>query len=126
MRGSASCVTLVRPPRVLSRTALNTVTPVAPLTLAYLSGALRAAGVRTVCIDGCSDVDRVTPLDELPFVVNGLTADDIAARVDPTSLFVGVSCMFSREWLYQKRVIEAVRRRFPRMPIVAGGEHVTA
>jgi len=41
-------VTLIRPPRVLSRTSLNTVPPVAPLTLAYLAGALRANGVRTV------------------------------------------------------------------------------
>jgi radical SAM superfamily enzyme YgiQ (UPF0313 family) len=126
MTSNAPCVTLVRPPRVLSRTALNTVPPVAPLSLACLSAALRASGVRTVPIDGCSDVDRCTPLDGLPFVVNGLTADAIADRVDPTSLFVGISCMFSREWIYQKRVITAVRRRFPRMPIVAGGEHVTA
>jgi anaerobic magnesium-protoporphyrin IX monomethyl ester cyclase len=94
-----SCVTLIRPPRVLSRTALNTVTPVAPLTLAYLSAALRASGVRTVAIDRCGDVDRCTPLDDLPFVVNGLTADEIADRVDPASLFVGISCMFSREWI---------------------------
>lgn len=120
------CVTLIRPPRVLSRTALNTVPPVAPLTLAYLSGALRANGIRTIAIDGCSAVDRCTPLDDLPFVVNGLTAEEIVERVDPASLFVGISCMFSREWIYQKRVIKAVRRRFPDLPIVAGGEHVTA
>ena len=119
-------VTLIRPPRVLSRTSLNTVPPVAPLTLAYLAGALRANGVRTVSIDGCAAADRCTPLDDLPFVVNGLTADQIAEQVDGTSLFVGVSCMFSREWIYQKRVIRAVRRQFPHLPIIAGGEHVTA
>jgi len=33
---------------------------------------------RVVAIDGCSAVDRETPLDDLPFVVNGLTADEIA------------------------------------------------
>jgi len=119
-------VTLIRPPRVLSRTSLNTVPPVAPLTLAYLAGALRANGVRTVSIDGCAAADRCTPLDDLPFVVNGLTADQIAEQVDGTSLFVGVSCMFSREWIYQKRVIRAVRRQFPHLPIIACGEHVTA
>jgi anaerobic magnesium-protoporphyrin IX monomethyl ester cyclase len=122
----APCVTLIRPPRILSRTALNTVTPVAPLTLAYLTAALRAEGIRTVAIDGCSAVDQCTPLDDLPYVVNGLTADEIADRVDPTSVFIGISCMFSREWMYQKRVIQTVRRRFPHIPIVAGGEHITA
>jgi anaerobic magnesium-protoporphyrin IX monomethyl ester cyclase len=126
MSRNASCVTLIRPPRILSRTALNTVPPVAPLTLAYLSAALRVHGVRTVAIDGCSAVDRCTPLDDLPFVVNGLTADEIVDQVDPTSLFVGISCMFSREWIYHKRIIQAVRRRYPQLPIVAGGEHVTA
>jgi anaerobic magnesium-protoporphyrin IX monomethyl ester cyclase len=125
-RSAPSCVTLIRPPRILSRTALNTVTPVAPLTLAYLSAALRAESVRTIAIDGCGAVDQCTPLDDLPYVVNGLTAEQIADRVDPTSLFVGVSCMFSREWLYQKRIIQTVRWRFPHLPIVAGGEHVTA
>lgn len=123
---TTASVTLIRPPRILSRTALNTVPPVAPLTLAYLSGALRAHGVRVVAIDGCAAADRHTPLDDLPFVVNGLTADEIVERVDPTSLFVGISCMFSREWIYQKRVIREVHRRFPHLPIVAGGEHVTA
>jgi radical SAM superfamily enzyme YgiQ (UPF0313 family) len=126
LRRDAPSVTLVRPPRILSWTALNTVTPVAPLTLAYLTAALRAAGIRAVAIDGCSAVDQCTPLDDLPYVVNGMTAEEIADRVDPTSVFIGVSCMFSREWLYQKRVIQTVRRRFPDIPIVAGGEHVTA
>jgi len=126
MTAEAPCVTLIRPPRLLSPSALNTVPPVAPLTLAYLTAALRAAGIRTVAIDGCSDVDRCTPLDDLPCVVNGLTAEEIAERVDPRSLFVGVSCMFSCEWIYQKRVIRAVRRRYPHLRIVAGGEHVTA
>src|SRR5512140_346257 len=122
MQDQRWCVTLVRPPRILSRTGLNTVPPVAPLTLAYLSAALRAEGIRTVPIDGCSAVDQCSPLDDLPFVVNGLTAGQIADRVDPQSLFVGISCMFSREWIYQKRVIKAVRARFPHLPIVAGGE----
>jgi len=84
-------VTLIRPPRVLSRTSLNTVPPVAPLTLAYLAGALRANGVRTVSIDGCAAADRCTPLDDLPFVVNGLTADQILAS--------------GRQWLDAGRIV---------------------
>jgi radical SAM superfamily enzyme YgiQ (UPF0313 family) len=120
-------VTLIRPPRLFSRTALTTNVPVPPLALAYLAGALRRAGFGTVAIDACgAAMDQCRPLDDLPFVVNGLTADEIAERVPADSLFVGVSCMFSCEWFYQKRVIEAVRARFPSLPIVAGGEHVTA
>lgn len=126
MSRNVPCVTLIRPPRVLSRTALNTNLPVASLALAYLSASLRARGVRTVVIDGCGDVDRHIPIDDLPFVMNGLDPEEIASRVDPSSTFIGVSCMFSREWPAYKRVIRAVHRRFPGIPIVAGGEHVTA
>jgi radical SAM superfamily enzyme YgiQ (UPF0313 family) len=101
--------------------------PVPPLALAYLAGALRDAGFSTVAIDACGEApDACRPLDDLPFVMNGLDAEEIAARVPSESLFVGVSCMFSCEWITQKRVIEAVRRRLPDVPIIAGGEHVTA
>ena len=51
------------------------------------------------------------PLDDLPFVVNGLGAEDIAARVPQESLLIGVSCMFSCEWIVHKRVIEAMWAR---------------
>ncbi len=121
------CVALVRPPRLLARSAINTNTPVPALALAYLAGALQQAGFRTVAVDACGlALDQCLPLDDLPFVVNGLTADEIADRVPADSLFVGVSCMFSREWVYHKRVIQTLRRRYPHLPIVAGGEHVTA
>jgi anaerobic magnesium-protoporphyrin IX monomethyl ester cyclase len=120
-------VTLIRPPRLFSRTALTANVPVPPLGLAYLAGALRAEGFEIVAIDACGEApDQCHPLDDLPFVVNGLGAEEIAARVPSESVFVGVSCMFSCEWVVQKRVIEAVRCRLPRVPIVVGGEHVTA
>jgi anaerobic magnesium-protoporphyrin IX monomethyl ester cyclase len=120
-------VTLIRPPRLFSLTALTTNVPVPPLGLAYLAGALRANGFETVAIDACGEApDQCRPLDDLPFVVNGLDAEEIAARVPTDSVLVGVSCMFSCEWMVQKRVIEAVRRRLPRVPIIVGGEHVTA
>jgi anaerobic magnesium-protoporphyrin IX monomethyl ester cyclase len=127
-RGSSGVlVSLIRPPRLFSRTALTTNVPVPPLGLAYLAGALRAGGFETLAIDACGEaLDQCRPLDDLPFVMNGLDADEIAARVPAESLFVGVSCMFSCEWLVQKRVIEAVRRRLPGVPIVVGGEHATA
>ena len=39
---------------------------------------------------------------------------------------IGVTCMFSQDWLYAKRVIAAVHAAAPKALIVAGGEHVTA
>jgi radical SAM superfamily enzyme YgiQ (UPF0313 family) len=100
---------------------------VPPLGLAYLAGALNAGGFETVLIDACGEApDQCRPLDDLPFVMNGLATEEIAARVPPDSWFVGVSCMFSCEWITNRRAIEAVRRRLPEVPIIVGGEHVTA
>ena len=36
----------------------------------------------------------------------GLTADEIASRIPEDTEVIGVSCMFSQDWLYAKRVIQ--------------------
>ena len=75
-------ITLIRPPRLFSRTALTANVPVPPLALAYLAGALRDAGFTALAIDACGEApDACRPLDDLPFVVNGLDVEEIAARV---------------------------------------------
>jgi radical SAM superfamily enzyme YgiQ (UPF0313 family) len=47
-------------------------------------------------------------------------------RIQPGNDLIGVSCMFSQDWPEIRRLIQLVRRRFPGVPIVAGGEHITA
>jgi anaerobic magnesium-protoporphyrin IX monomethyl ester cyclase len=59
-------------------------------------------------------------------VIHGLTVDEIVERIDPGADIIGISCMFSVEWLVVRRLIEAIRRAFPRTLLVVGGEHVTA
>ena len=61
-----------------------------------------------------------------PLFANGLRAKEIVARVPEDTGFIGVSCMFSNEWIYHKRVINALAERFPGVPIAVGGEHGTA
>lgn len=125
--GRIGHVTLVRPPKIMSRTALNVASPTPPLALAYLSGALRATGHEATPIDGLGEaLDQLTPFDELPYLVQGLTAEQIAHRVPAHTNLIGVTCMFSREWMYYRRVIQALRKHHPHVPIVVGGEHVTA
>ena len=41
-------------------------------------------------------------------------------------LLIGVSCMFSCEWIYHKRLIKDIKCAFPNKIIVAGGEHITS
>jgi len=56
----------------------------------------------------------------------GLRSEEIVERIQPDTDLVGVTCMFSQDWPEIRRMITLVRRRFPGIPIVAGGSHITA
>lgn len=119
-------VTLIRPPSAIGRWALTlNVTP--PVSLAYLAGALAAAGHEPVVVDGVGEAVAQTWTGYHPDVlVNGLTIPQLVDRVDPRSRLIGVSCMFSTEWPIVRALVAALAERFPGVPIVCGGEHPTA
>jgi radical SAM superfamily enzyme YgiQ (UPF0313 family) len=66
------------------------------------------------------------PLPNRHFVRVGLSDEEIVARVPKDTTVFGVSCMFSEEWPFTRTIIEALRRAFPDVPIVGGGEHINA
>ncbi len=120
-------VTLVRPPLVLPRDShlANHGTP--PLALAYLAGSLKARGHEVHCIDAFGERPnyfRSFGIDGL--LINGLSTDEIVERVPAATDVLGVSCMYSNEWIYTREVIHRLRERFPEVALIAGGEHVTA
>lgn len=117
-------VSLVRPSRISSKGCMTApFTP--PLGLAYLAAILREEGIEVLAIDGTAEAeDRFT--EEGDFYYQGLTPEETADRIDARTRVVGVSCMFSQDWPFVRRLIEAVRKRFPEALIVAGGEHVSA
>jgi radical SAM superfamily enzyme YgiQ (UPF0313 family) len=59
-------------------------------------------------------------------LVTGLSIPEILQRIPPSTHLIGVSCMFSHEWPYTRQIIQAIKKAFPSVPIVAGGEHITA
>ncbi len=119
-------ITLIRPPTVSTPNAYSVpITP--PLGVAYVAASLEAAGHRVDLIDAVGEA----PLSRGPtchpgLVYNGLSIDEIVARIEPSTDAVGISAMFSQEWPHTEQLVCAVRRRFPRVPIVLGGEHATA
>jgi len=119
-------IVLIRPPMVLSRYSLSTsATP--PLALAYLAGMLGAEGYDVQAIDAIGeDINRFTPIDGTVGVAQGLDADAIVDRIDPDAKIIGFSAMFSCSWTLDKRILTAIRQRFPDALIIAGGEHITA
>jgi anaerobic magnesium-protoporphyrin IX monomethyl ester cyclase len=120
-------VCFIRPPLlVLARQA--GVFELPPLGLAYVVASARHAGHDVSVVDAVGEAPtRNTPPDEGgPFIVRGLPPDEILERVPADAEVLAVSCMFSQDWPYLRRLVAALRRRHPHAPIVAGGEHITA
>lgn len=107
--------------------ALSISQGVPQIGIAYLAASLKAAGHRVVVVDALAeDLHKFHRLRETRLLVNGLTAEGVADRIPDGVDLVGVSCMFSNEWIYSQTVIQAIAERHPDVPIVAGGEHITA
>ncbi|MGH7813056.1 MAG: B12-binding domain-containing radical SAM protein [Candidatus Binataceae bacterium] len=121
-----SKVTLVRSPALVSSGTLQgPITP--PLGVAYLAAGLRAAGHQAIIVDALGEAPfRRTRCFDGRVIATGLPIDEIVARVPADADLIGISCMFSQDWPHARRVIHAIRQRFPRTSIAAGGEHITA
>ncbi|OGQ42721.1 MAG: hypothetical protein A2W61_06170, partial [Deltaproteobacteria bacterium RIFCSPLOWO2_01_44_7] len=125
-RSTTPCkVSLIRPPSIVSRYAI--VAPLAvPLGVAYLASSLREAGHRVQLIDGVGlNTKEPRPWSDTT-IYRGLSFEEIATLVDPQTNVIGVSCMFSSDWPFVREMIETIHHKHPEIPIVLGGEHVTA
>jgi len=119
-------VTLLRPPLLVPIWSdSGPLTP--PIGPAYLAASLRQSGHEARIVDGLGENPfQVTPLFANKVMAIGLRSEEIVERIDPDTDLIGVSCMFSQDWPEIRRLIQMVRRRFRAIPIVAGGEHITA
>jgi tRNA A37 methylthiotransferase MiaB len=120
-------VTLIRPPKITTNFAPHTQPGIPPIGLAFIAAVLEQAGHRVTVIDAYGESpNEATDIAGTNLMTVGLTAEEIAARIPAATGVIGVSCMFSQDWLYAKRVIASARRAVPGAPLVVGGEHVTA
>lgn len=120
-------VALVRGPIVFKDKAVNNkATPA--IAYAYLSSYLRHKGYKTVIIDAIGEgLNKIWPLKKYPgFKCQGLTFDEIIARIPKGTSVIGFSGMFSGEWPVIRDLIKETRKYFPKALFVAGGEHITA
>jgi radical SAM superfamily enzyme YgiQ (UPF0313 family) len=120
-------VTFVRAPLISREGAFNNEV-VPSLGCAYVAGYIRQFGYETTLVDGAAmDLNRVHALPQHPgFQIQGAPLAEVVAAIPAETAVVGVSCMFSAEWVLVRELIHAIRARFPNALIVGGGEHFTA
>ena len=129
-------IVLIRPPRFLDKDAIN-ITNTPALGLAFIAGALKQAGHNVSVIDAIGESPKeFNPISfelnvkaNLPanrIFTNGLSAAGIADRIPNSVDVIGISAMFSNNWLFDRYLIDFLGERFQQAVIVAGGESITA
>ena len=120
-------ITFCKPFVVFSKNSYSS--PVTlPLGLAYLGGVLEKAGYKTKIIDATGEKRpmQITRSADNEYNIQGLTAEQIIEKIDPNTYIFGISLMFSQEWVLHRSLIEKIKKKYPNMIIVAGGEHASA
>jgi hypothetical protein len=120
-------VALVRGPIVSTLRAFNNeATPC--IGFAYISGYVKKFGYACEIVDAIGEgLSQFWPLKEFSgYQCQGLTFEQILARIPRDAEVIGFSGMFSGEWPVLRQLIKLARRAFPKALFVIGGEHVTA
>ena len=119
-------ITLIRTPVISSLNSFSA--PITtPLALAYLSSSILSAGYEVTPIDGLGEaIDQIKVHNNPTCRVRGLTTEEIIERIPSRTDIIGISVMFTQEWLFARKIIENIKKVFPHIPIILGGEHATA
>lgn len=117
-------IALINPPQIFSQYQIATgVTP--PLGAAYLASYCIKNGIEVQLIDAVGEgPDVVTPFREDIFL-RGLNTEGILQRINPDVGLIGISNLFSFAYPAVQELARAIKKRFPNVPIVAGGAHPT-
>jgi radical SAM superfamily enzyme YgiQ (UPF0313 family) len=117
-------VCLIRPPGAETfRIGASALVP--PLGLAYVAAAIEGAGHAVVVLDALT-AGPTTHTKYFQGHLVGLRLEDIPSRIPDAAFAVGITCMFTHEWPMVVQLIGLIKQRRPDMPVVVGGEHVTA
>src|SRR3989344_3557595 len=83
--------------------------------LAYIASSLLEAGFPVQVIDALGEAvhqySRVPGLENS--LLHGLRFAEICDRILPETKVIGLSVMFSRDWLISRALIQELRKRFP-------------
>lgn len=119
-----SHVTLIRPPAIEAfRFTTTSITP--PLGLAYIAAALEAAGHDIDIVDAVAEAPETQTRYFRGYCV-GLRLNQIVERISPDTSAIGISVIFTHEWPIVAKLISLIKEKYPAIPVILGGEHVTS
>lgn len=120
-------VTLIEPAKFVKASNHLSVVAMPPLGLAYAAGSLLAAGHSVTVIDAVGEnISQLTVFDKRKAIyLRGLTDAEIIERISTDTSLIGLSCMFSYQWITVCQLVERIKNRFPHVPVAIGGEHPT-
>ena len=99
-----------------------------PLGLAYVAASIQQAGYDVSCLDALGEAPlQRNVLEDKNLISFGLSIEQILqhlASKDFNVLFV--SLMFSCEWPMTKSILQTIKKIYPNVLLVCGGEHITA
>jgi len=118
-------VTLIEPQKYVSGTNHVSTVAMPPLGLAYIAASLEQAGHRVSVVDAFGmGLERLTPFG--PVCLRGVSNAEAVAEISTNTDVIELGCMFSCQWPATRLLIADIKRRFPNVPLVMGGEHANA
>jgi anaerobic magnesium-protoporphyrin IX monomethyl ester cyclase len=119
---------LINPHKLIPKSLSVTQRSSPPLGLAYIAGSLSKVGFEVEVIDCIAEAPdnyfNYKTSDQI--LVQGITFSDLEMHLSTNYDMIGVSCMFTNNWLINRDLIDFLKIKFPDALIVAGGEHVSA
>jgi len=126
MQSLTPAITLIRPPQLSSKYSVNAV-PVPPIGLAYIAGYLKARNLSVKTIDCTGLKLNHFSQGHRPYLrVEGLNLEETLALIPRQTEIIGISAMFSQEWVYDRNFISKIKSHFPLAKVIVGGEHVSS
>lgn len=129
-RGDATArITLIRPPVVVLLNSMSYIGPMPSIGLAYIAATLREAGHEITVIDAVGEgIDQSLDFDSPSGTMRriGLAPEEVLRRIPSDTQLVGITHMFLHEWPQVRELAEAIKGRFPEVPLILGGENATS
>ena len=104
---------------------LATTSMALPLGLAYISSSLKKHGFKVEVLDAVGEAPKNRTGYFKGYLV-GLSLKEMAEKINPNVLAIGISVIFTHEWPVAVKLVSLIKEKFPNIPIILGGEHISA